>query len=557
MKNLFLVGILCLSYFIAYTQIEEVPPPPPEVEVMEEVLEEEEPEFMDMEIEADYPVQMPDVVVERVISYNPNYAFEKVTEEIQFFYDKFDQAYPRKYGLMKNGEVVMPRIFTKSGYNYYNPKETAILGIANRFGIFNFINMTWDIPLMYESIAHFGNNIYSVKKDGLQGMVDGQNRALVAFEWSYIEAISGLNNYIVVTDNSYPVKLKGVYNISKKNLSVPCQYTQLSLINGDTEFKVVDGVRHNIIDIENNPRFETWYENIIIPTGGRKLFIVKNEGKMGVIDEDENQVVPIEYLEIRNYPFNDGSYMAKNKDGKYGCIMLDGRVTLPFEYNNVNTQYGNSLIAYKEDKCGIVQVNNGLPYEITTCEYDGILGLNQIFIVEKNGKYGIMDKYGKMVSDLDYDKIENLSTNYYDQVKLLMAYKNKKAYLMDNSGKLVTEDGYNSIDRLVISNPTNNYSYNNKYNYLIYENKKGKKGILDKLGAVVIEAQFDDILLETNNMITVKKDGKTGLFHIMEKKMILPYEYDQLLAHDQGFIGVNGNEFYLITNRGSVKVQKY
>jgi hypothetical protein len=38
----------------------------------------------------------------------------------------------------------------------------------------------------------------------------------------------------------------------------------------------------------------------------------------------------------------------------------------------------------------MIQVNNGSPHEIVTCEYDNIIVDNESLIVEKNNKFGIL-----------------------------------------------------------------------------------------------------------------------------------------------------------------------
>jgi hypothetical protein len=233
--------------------------------------------------------------------------------------------------------------------------------------------------------------------------------------------------------------------------------------------------------------------------------------------------------------------------------MLDGRISLPFEYTNVNTQYGNSVIAYKDDKCGILQVNNGLPYEITTCEYDGIQGLNQIFVVEKGGKYGLMNTYGEMITKMEYDEIRNLSTNYYDQSKLMVGKKKNKSFLLDHSGKLINEEGYLEISKLPSGYPINE----NNYNYLKYTTAKSKQGLMDKLGKIITPAEFDGIDSESNNLMIVKKDGKNGVYHILQKEYVIPCEFDNIFGTDSGYIGVKENNYYKIITRGTVKVIRF
>ena len=197
--------------------------------------------------------------------------------------------------------------------------------------------------------------------------------------------------------------------------------------------------------------FKQWYNELYLPSGGRKLYIVKLNDKMGIVDGNGNPVVPIEYKSINNNPYKDGSHLAQNKDGMYGCISLDGRITMPFKYSNIETGgYSNSVITMHDGKCGIVHINDGMPYEVTTCDYNNIEGRKKLFIVEKDNKFGMLDLYGNIITEIIYDKIESLSNSnsYYSSSKLFIAKKGDKYFFLNNTGEIVNETYYRFIKPL-------------------------------------------------------------------------------------------------------------
>jgi hypothetical protein len=441
-------------------------------------------------------------------------------------------------------------IFVKHGYSYNT--EPAILGLGFYVGLYDYNTETWTIPIMYESLSKLRDNLYVAKLNNQYGIIDDKNNIVVDLKWGSINGISGIDNYIKVSNTSYQAKNYGIYNIPEKKMTIPCMYSNISEIENASYFKVQDGVKHNIVDINNKPRFKTWYDQLHVPNGGRKLYIVQLDSKMGVVDENGKEVIPIEYPEIKTYPYNDGSYLAKNKDGKYGCIMLDGRVTLPFVYDNVNTTYGNNVVAMKNSKCGIVQVNNGLPYEITTCDYDSIVGTNNVFLVSKNNKFGLLDLYGKLIAPIEYDEIESTSTNYYDQKNVFIGRKKNSYYLMNNSGEVLNTKPYTSLAKLPSAEP-NQYYNSYKYNYLVVQNDKGKYGLLDKYGAEVLAPSLDGIFNEYNNVVTISKNGQIGLYDIFNKKELIPCEYDQIIIDKNVFIGIKGKDFYYLNTAGGAK----
>jgi hypothetical protein len=90
-----------------------------------------------------------------------------------------------------------------------------------------------------------------------------------------------------------------------------------------------------------------------------------------VCDEDENIIV---LLNINTLAHQDimTDLIWLNKLGKYGCIKSDGKTSLAFDYDFINTNYTNGLIS-KKDKCGMIKLIMVVQHEIVTCEYDNII----------------------------------------------------------------------------------------------------------------------------------------------------------------------------------------
>jgi hypothetical protein len=199
-----------------------------------------------------------------------------------------------------------------------------------------------------------------------------------------------------------------------------------------------------------------------------------------------------------------------------------------------------------------VQVNSGLPYEITTCDYDSIVGHSNVFMVEKNNKFGLLDLYGKLVVPIEYDHIESTSNNYYDRKNIFIATKKANNYIINNSGEVLNSKPYIEIKKLASIDPSGYYGSNVKYDYLLFKNENGKFGILDKFGSEVLEAKFDEILKESKNVIIVKQNGMVGLYNLFSNKQIVPCEYDQIMIDKMGFIGMKGNNFFHFNAQGKV-----
>jgi len=100
-------------------------------------------------------------------------------------------------------------------------------------------------------------------------------------------------------------------------------------------------------------------------------------------------------------------------------------------------------------------------------------------------------------------------------------------------------------------------NYSRKYSsFLKVQDASGKYGVMDKLGSIILEAQFEDIVGESKNKLLVIKNGKYGLYDMLTRLQEIEFEYDQLLKNGDSFIGIKGSDFYTIDLQPTKKVTK-
>lgn len=469
---------------------------------------------------------------------NIRYKTEYTTTSINDKYDWFSKVsdnHENRWGISaKDGSVILPNIFNRS---YQVKNNLFILSIERNYGVYDLSEQRWTIPIGYDYIENSSSNYFIARKNGMTGLIDNNNTVLIPFEWSSIYTLNNLDNYFIVGNNSTTDKRSGIYNIIEKKLIVPCIYNQINTFDEQNNFRVTIGSKHNIIDINNNTRFKNWYDELTMPSRDRSYYIVKMNNLYGVIDDNENQIVPIEYLEIANYPHSDGSYLARDKHGKYGFMTIDGRITLPFEYDNLNKRYNNNVVSMQNGKCGLVQINSGTPYVIATCDFDEVTGSNKVFIVEKAGKFGLLDKYGKTIAETVYLSIEPLTPLNSGSV-LFKANKDNMYILLDEMGKPVSSDRYSDIE--IVSNSDKSSSYGISFSYLKVRDKNGKYQILDKAGKTVSRPIFDDIVSENQNNFIVKNNGKFGIYYLLDKSLVVDYKYDIIINSKSQYLAFEG-----------------
>ncbi len=483
------------------------------------------------------------------------YDVEKINSTYSWYSKKDKAIRYKKYGILKNGEIFLQDIFEKRDSKVSNHKVLIFKGVR---GLFNLKTGSWSIPLKYQDLDYIGGGVFIAKTNAKYGIIDVNNNIIADFNFRFIESFNRMENYLLVREDLSP-DLYGLYNLVNRKLLIPCEYSSIQKADNLNYFKVKKDNMYNLVDIDNKVLFKTWYDEIYLPKGGRKKFIVSLKGKMGIVDINGNQIVPLEYLSIEETAYKDGSHLAQDKNGMFGFFNLDGEVTLPFKYTNIKKLgYGNSnIIANTLNKCGILRVNDGIPYEIATCNFDNIEFENKVFVVKKDGKYGLLDEFGDKITEMEYDKIEcvlDKGTYRRSSSRVYIAKKDENYFLLNSFGKIVSEKGtkllkpsykYDSYQNLTVDN-----------SYLIAMGANGKVGLIDAFAKEIIPMVYDEIVARKESFVVVKSNNKVGIYDFMNKKEFLQPAYDQLFGSDKGFVARIGNDFFTIYLETPLIVEK-
>ncbi len=467
-----------------------------------------------------------------------------INDNYSWYFDRLDDNQNRKYGIArKDGEVVLPALFDRN----YGSGNKIIMYMSGNYGMFNLNTLEWDIPIIYSSLSE-SNGLYIAKKMNSYGVIDSDNQTILDFNWNSISPISGIENYVIVGNNSSP-SLYGIYSLVEKNFIVPCKYQSIQTEYGQIAFRVKYNDQYNIIDLSDSTRFKTWYDEIINISSSNN-YVVKKNNLYGIINGYEEVLVPIEYLEISSSPYSDGSFLAKNKNSKYGFMTVKGEITMPFEYDRLTNRYNDNYTSLKNGKCGLVRVNSGVPQEIQTCDFDEISNKRNIIITKKGDKYGILDKYGKEVIAPKYENIDLINADSYQNNQLIIAKENGRYLVINEMGKITDETLYVDIAKI----PNRKNSYSSSFNYIKVKDDSGKYKIMDKTGRSLTKNRFDEILNEDENVFLVTENNKMGLYYLMNNKLIVDCKYDQIIFNGSVYIGINKNKFdFFEVNGGKVE----
>lgn len=284
--------------------------------------------------------------------------------------------------------------------------------------------------------------------------------------------------------------------------------------------------------------------------------IVEHKRRMGIIDNDGNEVQPCIYGNIggnhHDFTHTDSWHdPLKNKfvyawtgpipTIKETCGLINefGQLVIPCEYYNIwliqfpyfkienfkhsamNGQY------WGRKNYGVYDIEK--QFEIVPCQYNSVeFEINGLSKVILNGKEGYINenglllfKRGSIQSYVNYDMI-------YDRVDgFFTCCKSEKKGVIDCNENIIVPCKYYSIsefenDLAIISVLFEHFeNYDFKQNEWIYEDKY-KYGIIDNKGHEVVPCEFDEILPFTCGLSRFKENNKFGFFNNKGEVVLTP-----------------------------------
>lgn len=317
--------------------------------------------------------------------------------------------------------------------------------------------------------------------------------------------------------------------------------------------------------------------------------------KFGAIDKTGKLVIPIEFDNIGK--FKNGLAWAKkgnitgyiDKTGKfvkqcdyaimhesegfavvkrigseykgYGIIDKNGNFLLPMKYDYIGGfSEGLSLVRpdFFEDRVYYIDKTGKKVLEIEGNSGDFKEGLAYII---KNGKYGVIDKTGKVVIPIIYDYVKDFNDG------LAYVWKDDKIGYIDKNGNEVVPIKYDYIggfiEGLAVARIGKKYGYVDKSGKevipIIYDSAsdfseglaavvvEDQMRFIDKTGKIVIPVIYDYAFDFKEGLAVVSKDGKYGYIDKTGRE-IVPLIFNDAYPSSDGMMRVrdeNGRYGYI------------
>ncbi len=144
---------------------------------------------------------------------------------------------------------------------------------------------------------------------------------------------------------------------------------------------------------------------------------------------------------------------------------------------------------------------------------------HNLFLATKGGKYGLVNKSGKVVLKVEYDSIDGFGEEDYSSDPVaesnkigFMIRKGTKWGIADKKGKVIVPVKYKEAT----------FYYKDK---LYKVRLKNKYGLVDNKGKVVLKIKYDDIKNASNDLNAVTLNAKYGFIDLKGKLVVKP-KYD-------------------------------
>ena len=405
-----------------------------------------------------------------------------------------------------------------SEYNYFILEQNGKYGVIDKSG-----NIVIDADYEAVQIPNPSKDIFICIKEYNQ---DTKEYATVVYNGKKEEILSNYNNVQAVAIFT---------NIN----STPYERSVLTYKENE---------KYGLIDLQGKEITKPIYDEISSINYKEGTFLVKQNEQEGIINMKGKTIIKCEYESVTsdNYYNEDqnnekaGFIVSKKTDDgyRYGYINYRGsKIVKPIftqleRVTEISDDKNIYFIAFKDGQAGLLKNNK----EIVNYEYEDIQYnvLSDVFIIQRNGKYGATTREGKTILYPEYSSVytggiyinavkDNVIEVFDLQGNKIETDINSKIKT-ENSNYYITIDK-NNIYKVVDANE--NVIINNDYNYMEYlpgdyfiVARDSKNGVVDINGKSVIELKYDSISrINETNILQAETSKSIELYNLNMKKI--------------------------------------
>ena len=352
----------------------------------------------------------------------------------------------------------------------------------------------------------YETDILKVSKDGKWGVISSDGRVIIEPEYDSIEALKGVKNSLltkkgnnfgivdytgaVIIENNYksilPISTKyengyivinnenkyGVINYNK-SVAVEAKYDEIKPVYSNGNYYIVkEGKEWKIVDTDGKEFLAGQYDDIVDIQGENA--IIKQDNKYGVVSIADNRKLLEPNYDSLTYASNNNYIVSQN--GKYGIMNSEGNTLLDLQYtnimyrptanfyetvkedytsdlldSNIQVKLSNVIVSAVNEEEGYLKVRQDNTYKYYNFRFEEktnkeILTSNTLFLSQNDeGKYGYIDRNGKVVVNYIYEDAQEQNDYGYASVK-----QDGKWGAIDSVGNVAVTPSYTLDNNILV-----------------------------------------------------------------------------------------------------------
>jgi len=257
----------------------------------------------------------------------------------------------------------------------------------------------------YKDIESFGEGYFKLKKDDKWGIIDSKLKPITPFQYDKIKNFDENDLCEVMIENRWGL-------LNKEGVEqVPVKYDEIGWFNSNELYKVRIGSSYGLVNKEGVEQVPVKYEQIEKLEDSNEFYVAESNGKLALIDLNNNPITQFKYDEIWWFDSND---LCKVRIGKNcGLVNKQGVEQVPVEYDDFKEMYDNSNTqndtryykAFLNNRWGIIDSYNN---KITQIRYDESIYCRHEF--DENGLCEV--KIGKFMGLVNKQGVEQIPVVY-------------------------------------------------------------------------------------------------------------------------------------------------
>lgn len=349
----------------------------------------------------------------------------------------------------------------------------------------------------------FIDGIQTTERDGLFGFKREDGTIISEPKYKFVDEFHG--NYCLVF---HDYNRCGLINRDGQEI-VPVEFDEVNYPT-DGMIRVRQGELYGYYDTTGKQIIDFQYAAASGFSEGLAVVAVLKDSityTYGYIDKTNHIALPANYEYA--YPFQEGVAIVKNYD-RFGLIDRNGKEVFPIKYAELTPMHEGTFLAV-DPQTELAALFNRKFKKLTPFVYEKAIGYNEeIYVMERYGRKVFLRNNGKEIGER-YDNVSGFF-NGFSWVEI-----NGKYGVINRSGKIVIpieyeNSGYRSMEYL--------YSEG-----LFMAEKNGMYGFLDTRGRTVIPFEYQSAYQCTEGLIPVKKNGVWGYINTKNEAMT-PFIFD-------------------------------